>query len=1020
MISITNNHTTTIISRPPCWGYLTYYIVREPRQQQLPRRLASVSLTAKAKIVNSCASVTISQTFELPAASKTSAAKGTEPVEATYQFPLPENAAVCAFECILDDKRIAGIVKEKQEARKEYTEAVEQGKTAGLFEQQAPDVFQVSLGNIESTKVVTHITYIQEVGHDADEEEIRFAILSKNVQDRYGVPIRAETLSNTSATAVPTSTSNPDVPAVSISLEMPNPIMSFQSPSHSSMVLGMGATEANSDSFDPCKARIELDNGSYPDKELVVVAKVKGMNEPVCMVEKHPIDGTHALNLTMVPRFALNEIRSELVVLVDRSGSMEGMKIKQAASALEIFLKSIPAGCFFNIIGFGSSHQMLFPKSKEYGPDSLKQASKHLASLQADLGGTEIESAVKAAFKTRRKDMPTTLFILTDGEVWNVESLMDTVKTEVEESEKSTGKDAYPNAFVRIFSLGIGNDVSHHLVEGIARVGGGFAEFVGETEKLKAKVVKMLKAAVMPPLIDYKIDWATGWKADDKMDEDFEIVGETKPKPALSFFSKEKKPVPPPAPELPESKRMIQQAPFNIPKLWPGVRFNAYAILDPSIPVPGEVTITALSTDGPLNLTIPVVKAKDGLTIHTLAARKLIQDIEEGRSFLNPSYAGPVPEAVARKEIVRLGTKFCLASKHTSFLAVDNNANADAINKKMEEQKEMEKEMENAKMDVTASVSRKSSAGFLSRARVATASFGAPPPQSLGGYQTYGAPAPGGAYGGGGLSLQQLQTQAQSVSVPTAHFRSAPAPKAAKKGGLFTGMFRGGSSSLLATPPPPPAPCVAPSMPMLASAPAPSYAAAPSAKAALDDMDLCLAIPASYEVKKKSKSTVDKRLNMMDAAAVEDMICDDECDEECDEECEEADGDAVGYSLFAAKDKEEGGGNKADDALQALARLQAFDGSFDLDSVARLAGVADVAALKDALKAAFGGLTADAVQKILGCAVAVAFMRTVLKALEDEWDMMEAKAVKFGKGVAGGEVRAWEKAVEIALGVVKA
>ncbi|KAJ3094505.1 hypothetical protein HDU97_007981 [Phlyctochytrium planicorne] len=294
-------------SRPVCWGHIIYTDFVTPAKQIL---LPSVSLTAKAKIVNSSASVTISQTFEIPAVASSLQQNHVvtiEPIEATYQFPLPDNAAVSAFECVLDDRRIVGTVKEKEEARKEYTEAVEQGKTAGLFEQQAPDVFQVSLGNIESTKLVTHITYIQEVGHDADEEEIRFSILSKNIQARYGVPVQAETLSNTSATVVPTSTSNPDVPAVSISLEMPNPIMSFQSPSHSSMVLGMGATEANSDSFDPCKARIELDNGSYPDKELVVVAKVKGMNEPVCMVEKHPIDGTHALNLTMVPRFALNE-----------------------------------------------------------------------------------------------------------------------------------------------------------------------------------------------------------------------------------------------------------------------------------------------------------------------------------------------------------------------------------------------------------------------------------------------------------------------------------------------------------------------------------------------------------------------------------------------------------------------------------------------------------------------------------------------------------------------------------------
>ena len=43
---------------------------------------------------------------------------------------------------------------------------------------------------------------------------------------------------------------------------------------------------------------------------------------------------------------------------------MGGDRIEAAQTALLVFLKSLPPGCYFNIVGFGSSFALLFP---EYG-----------------------------------------------------------------------------------------------------------------------------------------------------------------------------------------------------------------------------------------------------------------------------------------------------------------------------------------------------------------------------------------------------------------------------------------------------------------------------------------------------------------------------------------------------------------------------------------------------------------------------------------------------------------------------
>ena len=44
------------------------------------------------------------------------------------------------------------------------------------------------------------------------------------------------------------------------------------------------------------------------------------------------------------------------------TGSMRGSRIKEAKDTLLLFLKILPMGCYFNIIGFGSHFEVLFKK----------------------------------------------------------------------------------------------------------------------------------------------------------------------------------------------------------------------------------------------------------------------------------------------------------------------------------------------------------------------------------------------------------------------------------------------------------------------------------------------------------------------------------------------------------------------------------------------------------------------------------------------------------------------------------
>ena len=60
--------------------------------------------------------------------------------QAKYVFPVPAGAAVCAFEMRTEDGRsIAAVAKEKETARKEHEQAIQQGQLTGLVEQITDD-----------------------------------------------------------------------------------------------------------------------------------------------------------------------------------------------------------------------------------------------------------------------------------------------------------------------------------------------------------------------------------------------------------------------------------------------------------------------------------------------------------------------------------------------------------------------------------------------------------------------------------------------------------------------------------------------------------------------------------------------------------------------------------------------------------------------------------------------------------------------------------------------------------------
>jgi hypothetical protein len=585
-----------------------------------------------------------------------------------------------------------------------YDQAVAKGETAGLLEQapESSDIFSTKLGNVPAGQsVIVEITYIGELKHH-ETEGIRFTIPTK-IAPRYGP-----------ATSYDASMANSarDVSGIKITVDVHMPdgtfIKGVQSPSHPIAVsMGTVSTSSNSDPvMSKASATLALGSASL-DMDFVLIVLSKDTGSPKALLETHAtIPNQRALMVTLVPKFSLPASRPEIVFVADRSGSMSS-NIPMLKSAMNVFLKSMPTGVKFNICSFGSSYSFLWTKSQSYTKETLTQATNHVQTFSANLGGTETFAAIRATIESRYGDIPLEIILLTDGDITRQNELFVYVNRHVQET----------NGKIRVFPLGIGNGVSHALIEGLARAGNGFAQAVQNGERLDNSVVRMLRGALSPHITDYTLE--VKYEQEDEGEEQIDFVTEgmkvllsddersirsekslrsekpSRPIPAtISLFDTSVDPDKTDIKGMEDSKFWLPhiphpkllQAPHNIPSLFAFSRTTVYLIMSPDTVQrkPVSVTLRATSAHGPLALEIPVeILASKAETIHQLAAKKAVQDLEEGRGWIYEAkdqngtmikerYPSRFQELV-EQEAVRLGEKFQIAGKWCSFVAVAAN-----------------------------------------------------------------------------------------------------------------------------------------------------------------------------------------------------------------------------------------------------------------------------------------------------------------------------------------------------------
>jgi Ca-activated chloride channel homolog len=351
------------------------------------------------------------------------------------------------------------------------------------------------------------------------------------------------------------------------------------------------------------------------DRDFVLSIEADRLDVPRAWIERDD-DGAESIAVAFVPTLGDAAAPAEVIFLIDRSGSMAGQSIGEVRNALQLCLRSMIPGCSFDIVGFGSTFERLFGESVVYDERSLATASEHVSRIEADLGGTEILPALEAVLQPPKNGTRTRqIVVLTDGQVTNTDAVLALAKRHA--------------ADARIFTFGIGAGASQHLVKGLARAGAGVAEFIYPGERIEPKVVRQFGRLLSPSLTNVALDW-----------QGLDVV----------------------------------QAPSLVPPVFSGGRVLLYGFVQPGATSPTRVRLSADAPSGPVtfDVTIDRTDVVTGRTVATLAARARIRELEESPEWLSSGSRQVARKSdAAKQEIIRLGTRYGLISRETSFVAIE-------------------------------------------------------------------------------------------------------------------------------------------------------------------------------------------------------------------------------------------------------------------------------------------------------------------------------------------------------------
>jgi Ca-activated chloride channel family protein len=430
-------------------------------------RVALCDVAVSAVLQELLAEVTVSQAY-----------RNDEPVniEAVYTFPLPLDAVLLDLEVQIGGRSLQGAVVAKAAAERAYEEAIESGDAAVMLEAIEPGLYTMNVGNL-LPRETAKITFRYAMLYRWTGERLRFFVPT-TIAPRYGDSPHRPHQAPEASLAVEN--------RFALRVEVFGALRDaqFECPTHAVELVRMAE-----------KVVLSLAQPkAVMDRDFVLSIRAPNATRSFALCGQ---DGAGMMAIASFQPFfpGLRAPRPlALAIVVDCSGSMGGDSIEQAKQALDGILESLQPHDRVTLIAFGSSTKALSDGLLACNQANLDKARRYARSLDADMGGTEIGGALRAAYAALGRTEAADVFLVTDGEVGDWEPI-------VEEARK-TGH--------RIFTVGVGSAVSEAFVRSLAAATGGACELVSPREGMSERVLRHFARLRAPRARRVAVHWPDG------------------------------------------------------------------------------------------------------------------------------------------------------------------------------------------------------------------------------------------------------------------------------------------------------------------------------------------------------------------------------------------------------------------------------------------------------------------------------------------------------------------------------
>ena len=452
-----------------------YFFVnsRDPATDRLPLK----STAATVHISGVIADVLITQIYKN---------EGKKPLEAVYVFPASTRAAVYGMKMTIGKRVIEAKIKKCDDARKEYEQARDAGKSASLLEQQRPNVFQMNVANI--------------MPGDAIKVELRYTELlvptDKIYEFVYPAVVGPRYSNQKAVGAVPSKrwVENPYLRQG----ELSKAIFDI----HVSIHAGMPVKDLNCSSH---KINIVYENAERVSVSLPKSEKYGGNRDYIL---RYRLDGDKIQTglllssngkenffvLMMQPPKRITQAAipgREYIFIVDVSGSMHGFPLDISKRLLSNLIGNLRPTDQFNVLLFSGGSTLMAEKSLSATPENVHKAI-NVIEHQTGGGGTELLPALKRALSLKKeKNFSRTVVIVTDGYVSVEEEAFDLIRRNLGQAN--------------MFAFGIGSSVNRHIIEGMAHVGSGEPFMITKPDVAQVQAEKFRKLIGLPILTQVKL-----------------------------------------------------------------------------------------------------------------------------------------------------------------------------------------------------------------------------------------------------------------------------------------------------------------------------------------------------------------------------------------------------------------------------------------------------------------------------------------------------------------------------------